>query len=146
MYIYPRNADGIYKRRSSALILPPVEGGESQLSSIFTSKFDILWNAVDVEKMIQVHDTASTNSPANGSSEKDAALALVSDVAQEINPLVEKRVLQKIDMFFMPAMLIGKPHSGPRRRTVVADSMQVMAWYTMTRYDRTMVFLFRTIH
>lgn len=92
-------------------------------------------------KMIQVNDIASANSPANGSSEKDAALALVSDVAQEIDPLVERRVLRKIDMFFMPAMLIGELHSGPRRRRsrseALADSVQVMAWYIMTRYDRT---------
>lgn len=61
--------------------------------------------------MIQVHDIASASSFANGRSEKDAALALVSDVAQEINPHVEKRVVRKIDMFFMPAMLIGELHS-----------------------------------
>ncbi|QKX57238.1 uncharacterized protein TRUGW13939_04346 [Talaromyces rugulosus] len=53
--------------------------------------------------------------PANGSggdrtiaTDKDAALALVSnDVAMEIDPTVEKRVLRKIDLFFMPAMLVG---------------------------------------
>jgi len=40
---------------------------------------------------------------------KDVALALVSnDVALEIDPTVEKRVLRKIDLFFMPAMLIGE--------------------------------------
>lgn len=59
-------------------------------------------------KMIQLQDIANANNPANISSEKDAALALVSDVAQEINPLIEKRVLRKIDLFFMPAMLIGE--------------------------------------
>lgn len=41
--------------------------------------------------------------------DKDAALALVSnDVAMEIDPEVEKRVLRKIDLFFMPAMLVGQ--------------------------------------
>ena len=54
--------------------------------------------------MIQLYH----DSPANGSPEKDAALGLVSDVAQEIDPLIEKRVLRKIDIFLMPAMLIGK--------------------------------------
>ncbi|THC91017.1 hypothetical protein EYZ11_009525 [Aspergillus tanneri] len=39
--------------------------------------------------------------------EKDAALAVVSDEAQEFDPAVEKRVMRKIDLFFMPAMLIG---------------------------------------
>jgi hypothetical protein len=54
--------------------------------------------------------------PANGSggdrtiaTDKDAALTLVSnDVAMEIDPTVEKRVLRKIDLFFMPAMLVGQ--------------------------------------
>ena len=54
--------------------------------------------------MIQIHN----GGPANGSTEKDAALGLVSDVAQEIDPLIEKRVLRKIDIFLMPAMLIGE--------------------------------------
>lgn len=41
--------------------------------------------------------------------DKDAALALVSnDVAMEIDLAVEKRVLRKIDLFFMPAMLVGQ--------------------------------------
>lgn len=54
--------------------------------------------------MIQLYH----DSPANSSPEKDAALGLVSDVGQEIDPLIEKRVLRKIDIFLMPAMLIGK--------------------------------------
>lgn len=58
-------------------------------------------------KMTQVHGIGSANDPAHGT-EKDAALAVVSDVAQEIDPVVAKRVLRKIDMYFMPAMLIGK--------------------------------------
>lgn len=57
--------------------------------------------------MIQVHGIGSANDPAH-STEKDAALAVVSDVAQEIDPVVAKRVLRKIDIYFMPAMLIGK--------------------------------------
>lgn len=60
--------------------------------------------------MIQLYH----DSLANGSPEKDAALGLVSDVAQEIDPLIEKRVLRKIDIFLMPAMLIGKSRFGSR--------------------------------
>jgi hypothetical protein len=42
------------------------------------------------------------------SAEKDAALTIVSsNTALEIDPAVERRVLRKIDLFFMPAMLIG---------------------------------------
>jgi hypothetical protein len=48
-------------------------------------------------------------------SDKDAALAVVSDVAQEIDPVVGKRVLRKIDRYFMPAMLIGRFENFTRR-------------------------------
>lgn len=68
--------------------------------------------------MIQVHGTAGANTPADGKPERDAALALVSDVAQEIDPRIEKRVLRKIDMFLMPAMLIGELHSRWRCRII----------------------------
>lgn len=56
--------------------------------------------------MIQVHGVGSGNDPAHDT-EKDAALAVVGDVAQDIDPIVAKRVLRKIDLYFMPAMLIG---------------------------------------
>lgn len=52
--------------------------------------------------MIRIDGVGNTNA------EKDAALTVVSDVAQEIDPVVAKRVLRKIDLYFMPAMLIGK--------------------------------------
>lgn len=64
--------------------------------------------------MIQFHSTGGANVPADGKQERDAALDLVSDVAQEIDPRIEKRVLRKIDMFLMPAMLIGELHAGWR--------------------------------
>lgn len=45
------------------------------------------------------------------SSEKDTALTIVSsETALQIDPVVERRVLRKIDLFFMPAMLIGMIH------------------------------------
>ncbi|EAW08934.1 putative MFS transporter [Aspergillus clavatus NRRL 1] len=57
--------------------------------------------------MIQV-PSATEERPRNGELfDKDAALAVVSEEAMEIDPAVEKRVLRKIDLFFMPAMLIG---------------------------------------
>lgn len=55
--------------------------------------------------MIQLNGIASVGTTCD--SEKDVALAMVSDVAQEIDPVVAKRVLRKIDLYFMPAMLIG---------------------------------------
>lgn len=57
--------------------------------------------------MIQVHGVTSTGESPHVSSDKDAALAVVSEFAQEIDPIVEKRVLRKIDLYLMPAMLIG---------------------------------------
>ncbi|KAJ5932127.1 hypothetical protein N7516_006616 [Penicillium verrucosum] len=57
--------------------------------------------------MIQVHGVTSTGESPHASSDKDAALAVVSEFAQEIDPIVEKRVLRKIDLYLMPAMLIG---------------------------------------
>lgn len=39
---------------------------------------------------------------------KDEALEVVnSEEGLEIDPAVERRVLRKIDLFFMPAMLVG---------------------------------------
>lgn len=56
--------------------------------------------------MIQFHGITSSSEPPHAS-KKDAALAVVSEVAQEIDPVVEKRVIRKIDLYLMPAMLIG---------------------------------------
>lgn len=39
--------------------------------------------------------------------EKDAALALVGEHAQNIDPVLEARVLRKIDLFLIPAMIVG---------------------------------------
>lgn len=61
--------------------------------------------------MIQVHGISSAGEPPHVLSEKDAALAVVSEFAQEIDPVVEKRVLRKIDLYLMPAMLIGELHT-----------------------------------
>lgn len=39
--------------------------------------------------------------------DKDVAIKLVGEHAHEIDPAVEKRVLRKIDLFLIPAMVIG---------------------------------------
>lgn len=64
---------------------------------------------VQIQAVVRGHD----HMPAT---EKDAALAVVSDVAQEIDPAVAKRVLRKIDLYFMPAMLIGMLYYPTRKR------------------------------
>lgn len=39
--------------------------------------------------------------------DKDVAIGLVGTHAQEIDPVVEARVLRKIDWFLIPAMIVG---------------------------------------
>lgn len=41
------------------------------------------------------------------SQEKDVAIGLVGEHAQEIDPEIEARVLRKIDWFLIPAMIVG---------------------------------------
>jgi hypothetical protein len=61
------------------------------------------------EKAAQVasphHDPES--GPGSISLDKDEAIGLVGVHAQEIDPVVEARVLRKIDWFLIPAMIIG---------------------------------------
>lgn len=74
--------------------------------------------------MIQVPSATADRErrhPEGPAFEKDAALAVVGEQAMDIDPAVEKRVLRKIDMFFMPAMLIGM------FRTWVLSSMLICA-------------------
>jgi hypothetical protein len=67
---------------------------------------EILSGLDSLRNMIQLHGLTSASETPHAS-EKDAALAVVSEVAQEIDPVVEKRVRRKIDSYLMPAMLIG---------------------------------------
>lgn len=62
--------------------------------------------------MIQIHGITSPGDSPHVTPEKDAALAVVSEIAQEIDPIVEKRVIRKIDLYLMPAMLIGQLRNG----------------------------------
>jgi hypothetical protein len=39
--------------------------------------------------------------------DKDVAHGLVGEHAREIDPEVERRVLRKIDLFLIPAMIVG---------------------------------------
>jgi hypothetical protein len=40
-------------------------------------------------------------------SSKDVALMVVGDRAQDIDPVIEARVVRKIDWFLIPAMIVG---------------------------------------
>lgn len=51
------------------------------------------------------HDPESSVSSV--SLDKDVAIGLVGEHAQDIDPVVEARVLRKIDLFLIPAMIVG---------------------------------------
>lgn len=55
--------------------------------------------------------TLSTEEPNNPEGlnvlDKDVAFALVGEHAQAIDPVVEARVVRKVDLFLIPAMIIG---------------------------------------
>lgn len=61
-----------------------------------------------VEKYGNVASVTNDPGPDDISRDKDVALAIVGDHAQDIDPAVEARVVRKIDLFLIPAMIIGK--------------------------------------
>lgn len=60
---------------------------------------------------------------------------LVGEEARSIDPSVEKRVLRKIDLFLMPAMVIGQliEFLLNATRTITDSRTQAMVWCTTTR-------------
>ncbi|EUC37794.1 hypothetical protein COCCADRAFT_84697 [Bipolaris zeicola 26-R-13] len=50
---------------------------------------------------------AESGANAAVSQEKDLAISLVGEHAQEIDPAIEARVLKKVDWFLIPAMIVG---------------------------------------
>lgn len=56
---------------------------------------------------------AGVDSPPDGrpssttNQDMDMAIKLVGEHAQEIDPQMERRVLRKIDLFLIPAMIVG---------------------------------------
>lgn len=63
------------------------------------------------------------------------AMDLVGEEARSIDPSVEKRVLRKIDLFLMPAMVIGQLTEFLLDSTqkVTDPDTQAMVWCTTTR-------------
>jgi MFS family permease len=51
--------------------------------------------------------TSAQTSTTDATGTKDEALALAGETARAIDPVMERRVLRKIDLFLMPAMIIG---------------------------------------
>jgi hypothetical protein len=62
------------------------------------------------EKAAQIaspHDAHHRDLESSTSLDKDEAIHLVGEHAREIDPVVEARVLRKIDLFLIPAMIVG---------------------------------------
>lgn len=55
---------------------------------------------------MSIHDSKRKR-PASSIGEKDAVLHILGEDAQPVDEIIARRVLRKIDYFFMPAMLIG---------------------------------------
>jgi hypothetical protein len=82
-------------------------------------------------------DAAARDSNVDGG-EKDVALAFVGEHAQHIDPEVEKRVIRKIDLFLIPAMIIGTHRlqriANERGFNVLTMNLsQAMDWSIMTK-------------
>lgn len=76
----------------------------------------------------------------SGTSKEAASIAtptmdLIGEEARSIDPSVEKRVLRKIDLFLMPAMVIGElAKIVPSAISLVINTdLQAMVWSTTTR-------------
>jgi len=63
-------------------------------------------HAEDADDYNASHEEAGVGTNA-GSAEKDIALTIVGEQAQEIDPAVEARAVRKIDWFLIPAMIVG---------------------------------------
>ncbi|KXH34332.1 allantoate permease [Colletotrichum simmondsii] len=68
-------------------------------------------------------------------------LEAIGEEALAIDPVIEKRVLRKIDLFLMPAMVIGNCSKIPKttsrrsgRMLTWNDAVKAMAWFTMISY------------
>jgi hypothetical protein len=58
--------------------------------------------------------------------EKDVALGLVGEHAQDIDPEVEARVVRKIDWFLIPAMIVGMHFHRTRTTNLSPRSKELM--------------------
>jgi MFS family permease len=77
--------------------------------------------------------------PGSGTSslslDKDVAIGLVGEHAQEIDPEAEKRVLRKIDMFLIPAMIVGMS----RYHTLLKHTKLTNIGYGLVYYDKAIL-------
>jgi hypothetical protein len=60
--------------------------------------------------------------------DKDVAIGLVGEHARDIDPEVEKRVLRKIDLFLIPAMIVGEFSYLHVRKGSILSSIHTQFW------------------
>ncbi|KAK7458370.1 allantoate permease [Colletotrichum acutatum] len=84
--------------------------------------------------------TASRADDKNAPSQA-AKLEAIGEEGLAIDPVIEKRVLRKIDLFLMPAMMIGNCTKVPNtlskrsgRMLTWHNAIKATAWFTMIRY------------
>lgn len=84
-----------------------------------------------------VSDAVAANSDIHGEKSTSLALSmdLVGDEARSIDPEAARRVLRKIDLFLMPAMVLGVLQLSlfPSGRFEVNTNIQDTEWCTGTR-------------
>jgi len=60
--------------------------------------------------------------------DNDVAIGLVGEHARDIDPEVEKRVLRKIDLFLIPAMIVGEFSYLHLQRGSILPSIHTQFW------------------
>lgn len=73
----------------------------------------------------------------SASTDKDVAIALVGEHAQAIDPAIEARVLRKIDVFLMPAMIVGMPNAIPSPNCT--NTKHTCPGYGLVYYDKAIL-------
>jgi hypothetical protein len=71
--------------------------------------------------------------PANGKTVFTRGLEALGEEARPIDPEVERRVLRKIDLFLMPAMVIGV-YIYFLILSATTNTEKDMVWFTTTRF------------
>lgn len=61
----------------------------------------------NLQEKTPARHSAERSTATDAASAKDEAIALVGEHAQAIDPAVERRVLRKLDLFLLPAMVFG---------------------------------------
>jgi hypothetical protein len=101
-----------------------------QLPDLLTRKRQVSSSTMENPRSSESFDTL----------EKDVALALVGEHAQPIDPVVEARVIRKIDIFLIPAMIIGmlflRQNGRPKKLHRIAGSLKSLNLGLRLQFER----------